>query len=71
MTNNAAQDKASKLDMLDDAEKRIENRLNDALFLRLVNYQFMHQAKSLELKPKVPSPDMEDAGDKIPELPAG
>ena len=25
-----ARDKASKLDMLDDAEKRIENRLNEA-----------------------------------------
>ncbi|HQV93591.1 MAG TPA: DUF4230 domain-containing protein [Anaerolineales bacterium] len=44
-----AQDKASKLEMLDDAEKRIENRLNEALLPRLVNYQLTHQVKFLEL----------------------
>jgi len=46
-----AQGKASKLDMLADAEKRIENRLNEALLPRLVNYQLTHQVRFLELKP--------------------
>jgi len=45
-----AQNKASKLEMLEDAEKRIENRLNDALLPRLVNYQFTHQVKFLEMQ---------------------
>jgi hypothetical protein len=45
-----AQNKASKLEMLEDAEKRIENRLNDALLPRLVNYQFKHQVKFLEVR---------------------
>lgn len=45
-----AQGKASKLDMLADAEKRIENRLNEALLPRLVNYQLTHQVRFLELK---------------------
>lgn len=45
-----AQNKASKLEMLEDAEKRIENRLNDALLPRLVNYQFTHQVKFLEVQ---------------------
>jgi len=48
--NALALDKASKLEMLDDAEKRIENRLNEALLPRLVNYQLTHQVKFLELK---------------------
>ena len=39
-----AQDKASKLDMLEDAEKRIENRLNDALLPKLVGYRFEHKS---------------------------
>lgn len=43
-----AQGKASKLDMLADAEKRIENRLNEALLPRLVNYQLTHQVRFLE-----------------------
>ena len=47
--NTLALDKASKLEMLDDAEKRIENRLNEALLPRLVNYQLTHEVKFLEL----------------------
>ncbi len=47
--NTLALDKASKLEMLDDAEKRIENRLNEALLPRLVNYQLRHEVKFLEL----------------------
>jgi hypothetical protein len=66
-----AQDKASKLDMLDDAEKRIENRLNDALLPRLINYQFTHRVKFLELRPEAFTSEKEATGDKIPELPAG
>jgi hypothetical protein len=62
-----AQGKASKLDMLEDAEKRIENRLNEALLPRLVNYQLTHQVRFLELKP------IESAGKdgKAPELTSG
>jgi hypothetical protein len=48
--NALAQDKASKLDMLEDAEKRIENRLNQALLPRLVDTQFRHEVKFLEMK---------------------
>ncbi len=48
--NALALDKASKLEMLDDAEKRIENRLNEALLPRLVNYQLTHEVKFLELE---------------------
>lgn len=48
--NALALDKASKLEMLSDAEKRIENRLNEALLPRLVNYQLTHQVKFLELE---------------------
>lgn len=44
-----ALDKASKLDMLADAEKRIETRLNEALLPRLVRYQLAHQVRFLEL----------------------
>lgn len=47
-----ALDKASKLDLLDDAEKRIENRLNEALLPRLVNQRFEHTVKFLELPRK-------------------
>lgn len=43
-----AQDKASKLDMLEDAEKRIENRLNEALLPRLVNTPLTHEVRFLE-----------------------
>jgi len=49
-----ALDKATKLDMLEDAERRIENRLNDALLPRLVNYRFTHQVKFFELEPGLP-----------------
>jgi len=48
-----ALDKASKLDMLEDAEKRIENRLNEALLPRLVNYRFDHEVIFLENTPKL------------------
>ena len=47
--NALALDKASKLEMLADAEKRIENRLTEALLPRLVNYQLRHEVKFLEL----------------------
>ena len=43
-----ALDKASKLHMLEDAEKRIENRLNEALLPRLVHYQLGHRVEFLE-----------------------
>ena len=55
-----AQDKASKLDMLTDAEKRIEKRLNDALLPRLVKYQLEHQVKFLESAPMLPRPEEEE-----------
>jgi len=48
-----AQDKASKLDMLDDAEKRIENRLNDALLPKLVSYRFEHKVIFLDRLPQI------------------
>ncbi len=62
-----ALDKASKLDMLDDAEKRIENRLNEALLPRLVKYQLGHKVEFLDMKA------LEEAEEirKSPELPAG
>jgi hypothetical protein len=66
-----AQDKASKLDMLDDAEKRIENRLNEALLPRLVNHQLTHQVRFLEMKPEASKPDERIRDKRIPELPAG
>ena len=66
-----AQGKASKLEMLEDAEKRIENRLNDALLPRLVNYQFTHQVKFLELTSQASSPKKEEADDKLLELTTG
>lgn len=66
-----AQDKASQLDMLEDAEKRIENRLNEALLPRLVNYQLTHQVRFLEMKPEVSKPDEGIRDERIPELPAG
>ena len=47
-----AKDKAAQLEMLEDAEKRIENRLNDALLPRLVNYRFAHEVNFMELGPK-------------------
>jgi hypothetical protein len=65
-----AQDKASKLDMLDDAEKRIENKLNEALLPRLVNYQLGHKVEFLKLAPEVPGSEKEKTGDKFLELTA-
>jgi hypothetical protein len=64
-----AQDKVTKLDMLDDAEKRIEKRLNDALLPKLTNYRFEHNVKFLERSDKVILPGREDEQDKILELP--
>jgi len=65
-----AQDKASKLDMLADAEKRIENRLIEVLLPRLVNYQLTHQVKFLEMPPEVPNFEREAAGERIGEFTA-
>ena len=64
-----AQDKASKLDMLDDAEKRIENKLNDALLPKLAGYRFEHIVEFLEMSPKVISSGKEDWDEKVLELP--
>jgi hypothetical protein len=64
-----AQDKVTKLDKLDDAEKRIEKRLNDALLPKLTNYRFEHNVKFLERSDKVILPGREDEQDKILELP--
>ena len=66
-----AQDKASKLDMLDDAEKRIETRLNDALLPKLVGYRFEHTVKFLERSNKSLSSSLEDKKDNVLELPEG
>jgi len=65
-----AQNKASKLEMLEDAEKRIENRLNEALLPRLVNFRFAHQVRFLEMKPRTPSPGKDETGDKFLEISA-
>ena len=54
-----ALDKASKLDMLVDAEKRIENRLNEALLPRLVGFRFTHEVKFLEMKNLSTTPNRE------------
>jgi hypothetical protein len=64
-----AQDKASKLDMLEDAEKRIENRLNDALLPKLVGYRFEHTVRFLELSPRGIELSKEDGDKKVLELP--
>ena len=56
-----ALDKATKLDMLEDAEKRIENRLNNALLPRLVNYRFTHEVKFLETVTKPEMLEREEA----------
>jgi hypothetical protein len=63
-----AQDKASKLEMLDDAEKRIENRLNEALLPRLVNYQLGHKVEFLQLKPTIAKLPRGGTEDKLLEL---
>ena len=59
-----AQDKVSKLDMLDDAEKRIEKRLNDALLPRLVNYRFTHQVRFHELTLNIPNSEDKESNNK-------
>lgn len=66
-----ALDKASKLDLLEDAEKRIENRLNEVLLPRLVNTPLTHRVKFLDMKPGVSPPDKGDANDEVLELTAG
>jgi len=64
--NRLALDKASKLEMLEDAEKIIQERLNEALLPRLVNRQFEHTVKFLEMAPSLaPS-----ANDEIMEMAA-
>jgi len=63
-----ALDKATKLDMLEDAEKRIENRLNNALLPRLVNYRFTHEVKFLEMKRETITTEKEPVDDKRLEL---
>ena len=63
-----ALDKASKLEMLEDAEKRIENRLNNALLPRLVNYRFEHAVKFLEMKRETVTTEKEPVDDKRLEL---
>jgi len=60
-----AQDKASKLDMLDDAEKRIEKRLNNALLPRLVNYRFTHQVKFHELPSNISNSENKEPNNKL------
>jgi len=60
-----AKNKASKLEMLEDAEKRIENRLNEALLPRLVNYQFTHQVKFLDVKAKESGFETEELDRKL------
>ena len=50
-----AQDKASKLDMLADAERRIENRLIEVLMPGLVNYQLAHQVTFLDREAAEPA----------------
>lgn len=59
-----AQDKASKLDMLADAEKRIENRLNEAILPKLLNTRFIPQVRFMEMK----SASISDA--PLPRLPS-
>jgi len=66
-----ALDKATKLDMLEDAERRIENRLNDALLPRLVNYSFTHVIKFLESTTKDSSIENEESNNKVLEMTLG
>jgi len=66
-----ALDKATKLDMLEDAERRIENRLNDALLPRLVNYSFTHVIKFLESTKKDSSIENEEPNNKVLEMTLG
>ena len=64
-----AQDKVSKLDMLDDAEKRIEKRLNDALLPKLTNHRFKHNIRFLEEPDKAMPSDREGERKGVPALP--
>ncbi len=66
-----AHNKASKLEMLEDAEKRIENRLNEALLPRLVNYRFAHQVMFLEMTADSPALQKGEKGRQTMELSAG
>lgn len=60
-----AQDKASKLDMLEDAEKRIEKRLNEALLPRLVHYSFEHKVQFLDWMPDLPDSEKSESAHKL------
>ena len=60
-----AQDKATKLEMLENAEKRIEKRLNDALLPRLVNYRFTHQVKFHELPSNIPNDENKELDNNL------
>lgn len=64
-----AQDKVSKLEMLDRAEKRIEKRLNDALLPKLTNYRYEHDVKFLERSDKHLHVDRENEKDDRLALP--
>jgi hypothetical protein len=64
-----AQDKVSKLEMLDDAEKRIEKRLNDALLPKLTNYRYEHEVKFLERSDKLIHSGRDNEKDYILALP--
>jgi len=66
-----AQDKASKLEMLEDAEKRIKKRLNEALLPRLVNTSFTHEVRFLEMPPYPPNLREQEQGENTLELTTG
>jgi hypothetical protein len=59
-----AMDKASKLEMLADAERRIENRLNEFLLPRLISYRLGYRVEFLELAANAIGPGEENAGNK-------
>lgn len=63
-----ARNKASNLEMLEDAEKRIENRLNEALLPKLVGRSFEHTVSFLEVAPKLPKLDEEKEEDEVLDL---
>jgi hypothetical protein len=46
-----AMDKASKLEILTEAERRIENRLNEFLLPRLISYRLGYTVEFLETRP--------------------
>ena len=64
-----AADKATKLDMLNDAENRIENRLNKALLPRLVNYQLGYNVEFVSATPNAITSSIENENPKIHESP--